>query len=111
MVLLKRATGALLPNAQGDVVIFANLATHKSPMAAAILTDIGAWFPVLPPYSPDLNPIAINRALSRTNGVHALIFAKLKTLIPKAAARTCDQLWQAAGPVCNLFKAPGYETN
>ena len=31
-------------------------------------------------------------------------FAKIKTLIRKAAARTFHQLWQAVGNVCNIFK-------
>jgi transposase len=91
---------------KGDVVILDNLATHRSPKAAAILKDIGAWFLFLPPYSPDLNPIE-------------MAFAKLKALIRKAAARTYDQLWKAVGQVCdlfteeecyNFFKAAGYET-
>jgi hypothetical protein len=43
----------------GDVIILDNLSSHKSPKAAAILRDIGAWFLPLPPYSPDLNPIEI----------------------------------------------------
>ena len=82
------------------------LAAHRSPRAAAILKDIGAWFLFLPPYSPDLNPIE-------------MAFAKLKALIRKAAARTYDQLWKAVGQVCdlfkeeecyNFFKAAGYET-
>jgi len=29
---------------KGDVVMLDNLATHRSPKAAAILKDIGAWF-------------------------------------------------------------------
>jgi transposase len=91
---------------KGDVVILDNLATHRSPKAAAILKDIGAWFLFLPPYSPDLNPIE-------------MAFAKLKAMIRKAAARTYDQLWKAVGQVCdlfkeeecyNFFKAAGYET-
>jgi len=91
----------------GDAVILDNLSSHKSPKAAAILRQIGAWFLFLPPYSPDLNPIE-------------MAFAKLKTLIRKAAARTYDDLWQAVGSVCdlfsdeqcyNFFKAAGYETN
>ena len=91
---------------KGDVVILDNLAAHRSPKAAAILKDIGAWFLFLPPYSPDLNPIE-------------MAFAKLKALIRKAAARTYDQLWKAVGQVCdlfteeecyNFFKAAGYET-
>ena len=39
---------------KGDVVILDNLATHKSPRAAAALKAIGAWFLFLPPYSPTL---------------------------------------------------------
>jgi hypothetical protein len=65
---------------KGDVVILDNLATHHSPKAAAILKDIGAWFPFLPPYSPDLNPVEINRAFTRTCGVNALMFARLKAI-------------------------------
>jgi hypothetical protein len=68
-----------------------------------VLKDIGCWFLPLPPYSPDLNPIEINRAFSRTNGVHALIFAKLQTLLRNAAARTHEDLWKAVGAVCDLF--------
>ena len=37
----------------GDVVILDNLSSHKSPKAAAMLQDIGAWFLPLPPCSPD----------------------------------------------------------
>ena len=49
-----------------------------------------------------------------------MAFAKIKTLIRKAAARTCEQLWQAVRNVCNIFKdeecynffkAAGYETD
>jgi len=52
---------------KGDVVILDNLSSHKSPKAAAMLREIGAWFLPLPPYSPDLNPIE-------------MAFAKLKTV-------------------------------
>ena len=44
----------------------------------------------LPPYSPDLNAIE-------------MAFSKLKTLVRKAAARTYDDLWRAAGQVCDIF--------
>jgi transposase len=92
---------------EGDVVILDNLSSHKSPKAAQLHRDIGAWFLFLPPYSPDLNPIE-------------MAFSKLKTLIRKAAARNYDQLWKAVGYVCNLFsheecynffKAAGYEAD
>ena len=91
----------------GDVVILDNLSSHKSPKAAEALRAVGAWFLFLPPYSPDLNPIE-------------MAFAKLKALIRKAAARTYDDLWKAAGTVCDLyspnecqnyFEAAGYEAN
>lgn len=96
----------LAPTLQaGDVVILDNLSSHKCPAAAAALREVGAWFLFLPPYSPDLNPIE-------------MAFAKLKTLLRKAAARSYDQLWAALGTACDLFtdeecynylKAAGYE--
>ena len=96
----------LAPTLQrGDVIILDNLSSHKSPKAAEVMRDIGAWFLFLPPYSPDLNPIE-------------MAFAKLKALIRRAAARTHDELWRAVGQVCdlfteqecaNFFRAAGYE--
>lgn len=44
----------------------------------------------LPPYSPDFNPIEI-------------AFAKLKALRRKAAARTCDALWDAVAIAKDAF--------
>ena len=101
-------TTQLVPTLKkGDVVILDNLSSHKSPGAARALKQVGAWFLFLPPYSPDLNPIE-------------MAFSKLKALLRKAAARTYDDLWQAAGHVCNLFteeeccnffRAAGYGTD
>jgi len=92
--------------APGDVIIIDNLSSYKSPKAAEVMKAAGEWFPFLPPYSPDLNPIE-------------MAFAKLKALIRRAAARTYDDRWRAVGHVCsffsekecyNFFKAAGYET-
>ena len=55
------------PGSFSDPPHLENLATHRSPKAAGILKDIGAWFLFLPPYSPDLNPIE-------------MAFAKLKAI-------------------------------
>jgi DNA-binding HxlR family transcriptional regulator/transposase len=67
---------------RSDVVILDNLNVHKSPRAAQALAlaKRGAWFLFLPKYSPHLNPIE-------------MAFAKLKTLLRKAKARTYDALW------------------
>lgn len=75
---------------RGDVVILDNLNVHKSPRAAKALAERGAWFLFLPKYSPDLNPIE-------------MAFAKLKTLLRKAKARTYEALWRAVGDICGLF--------
>lgn len=75
---------------RGDVVILDNLNVHRSPRAAEALAERGAWFLFLPKYSPDLNPIE-------------MAFAKLKTLLRRAAARTWDTLWRAIGNICDLF--------
>ena len=88
----------------GDVVILDNLASHKSPKAAAILKERGAWFLFLPPYSPDLNPIE-------------MAFAKLKAHLRARAVRSIDELWKAIGAITSLitveecinyFAAAGY---
>jgi transposase len=76
---------------RGDVVVLDNLNVHKSPRAAQALAERGAWFLFLPKYSPDLNPIE-------------QAFAKLKTLLRKAKARTYDALWRAVGDICGLFE-------
>jgi len=72
----------------GDAVIPDNRSGHKSPGGAQTVPDIAARFPLLPPYSPDLNPIE-------------MAFSKLKTLKPKgrgadlrsamAGRRTCPR--------------------
>ena len=50
----------------------------------------GARHLFLPPYSPDFNPIE-------------QVFAKLKALLRKAAARTIDDLWAAIAEAIELF--------
>ena len=65
---------------------------------------VGARLIFLPKYSPDLNPIE-------------QVFAKLKTLLRKAAARTVDAISAAIGQLlrrftpqecANYFKNAGY---
>jgi len=64
-------------------VVLDNLAAHKVDGVQAIKAA-GASILYLPPYSPDLNPIEP-------------LFAKLKALLRKAAARSRDALWAAIG--------------
>ena len=52
--------------------------------SAQAIAAAGASILYLPPYSPDLNPIE-------------QLFAKLKALLRKAAARTKDALWTVTG--------------
>ena len=75
---------------RGDVVIADNLSVHDSAVAKATLRQRGAWFLFLPQYSPDLNPIE-------------MAFAKLKSHLRKAAARTFDDLIAAIGDICDLY--------
>jgi transposase len=63
----------------GDTVILDNLSSHKRAGVQEAIEAVGARLVYLPPYSPDLNPIE-------------LAFAKLKTLLRKAAARTVSDL-------------------
>jgi transposase len=67
-----------------DVVVLDNLAAHKVEGVRQAIAAAGASILYLPPYSPDLNPIE-------------QLFAKLKALLRKAAARTKDELGQSIG--------------
>jgi transposase len=64
---------------EGDIVILDNLATHKTAGVTDLISAQGATVRYLPAYSPDLNPIE-------------LAFAKLKSHLRQAAARTLDEL-------------------
>ena len=77
---------------QGDVVIMDNLGSHKGRKVRAALRKVGARLIFLPPYSPDLNPIE-------------QVFAKLKTLLRKAAERTVEATWKRIGELLDAFNA------
>jgi transposase len=77
---------------RGDIVIMDNLGSHKGPAVRRALRAVGAKLFFLPPYSPDLNPIE-------------QVFAKLKTLLRKAAERTVTATWQRIGKLLDLFSA------
>jgi transposase len=70
--------------APGDVVVLDNLAAHKIDGVRQAIAAAGASILYLPPYSPDFNPIE-------------QLFAKLKALLRKAAARTKEELWSTIG--------------
>jgi transposase len=74
----------------GDVVIMDNLASHKSLAVRHAIRAAGAKLFFLPPYSPDLNPIE-------------QVFAKLKTVLRKADARTVEATWRRIGQILEQF--------
>ena len=76
--------------APGDVVVLDNLAAHKVDGVRQAIAAAGASILYLPPYSPDLNPIE-------------QLFAKLKALLRKAAARTKDELWSTIGRLLEAY--------
>jgi hypothetical protein len=57
-----------------------------------LIEAAGAQLRYLPPYSPDFNPIE-------------QLFAKLKAILRKIAARTVGTLWSAVGEILPLFSA------
>ena len=70
----------------GDVVILDNLGSHKGKAVRKAIRDVGARLVFLPKYSPDLNPIE-------------QVFAKFKTLLRKAGARTYEAISDACGKI------------
>ena len=88
----------------GDMVIVDNLQSHKRRAVRQAIRKAGAKLFFLPKYSPDLNPIE-------------QVFAKLKHLLRKAAARTNDAVCDTIGTLlqsytadecANYFKNSGY---
>jgi transposase len=74
----------------GDIVIMDNLGSHKGQIVRQLIRAAGAKLLFLPKYSPDLNPIE-------------QLFAKLKHLLRKAAARTLQAICAAIGKLLEAF--------
>lgn len=90
----------------GDIVVMDNLACHKRPGVRAAIEAAGCELRLLPPYSPDLNPIE-------------KAFSKLKAKLRAAGKRTVEALWDYLGKVLdeflpaecrNYFASCGYPT-
>jgi transposase len=89
----------------GDIVVMDNLPAHRRAEVGLAIAAAGAHLMYLPPYSPDLNPIE-------------MVFAKLKAVLRRAAARSLEALWGAiadalatftAEECVNFFAAAGYD--
>ena len=74
----------------GDVVVMDNLACHKRPGVRRAIEAAGCELRLLPPYSPDLNPIE-------------KAFSKLKARLRAVARRTVEALWEYLGRVLDEF--------
>src|SRR5207245_7241250 len=74
----------------GDIVIMDNLGSHKGKAVRQLIRAGGAKLFFLPKYSPDLNPIE-------------QVFAKLKHLLRKAAARTVEAICAVIGKLLGMF--------
>jgi transposase len=74
----------------GDVVVVDNLGSHKGAGVRPAIEAAGASLRYLPPYSPDFNPIEN-------------AFAKLKSALRTAAARSVEALWDVIGGLIGTF--------
>jgi transposase len=74
----------------GDIVVMDNLSSHKVAGVSQVIEACGAKVLYLPPYSPEFNPIE-------------QVFAKLKTLLRKAQARTSEALLSAIATLMQRF--------
>jgi transposase len=90
----------------GQIVVMDNLSVHKSGWVRDLIEERGCQLWLLPPYSPDMNPIEE-------------AFSKVKNLIRRMKARTLDALFAATagalGAVSEedalaFFEDCGYQT-
>jgi transposase len=88
----------------GDIVVMDNLPAHKGAAVRTLIETCGDSLLLLPPYSPDFNPIEN-------------AYAKFKSSLRKAAARTVQALESAIADAfeaftpdecANYFLAAGY---
>lgn len=80
-----------------DIVVMDNLPAHKTAAVRAAIARADAQLFLLPPYSPDMNPIE-------------MAFAKLKTLLRQAPERTVDGLWRRIGALLDQFTPANAQT-
>lgn len=87
-----------------DILILDGCSVHKSNLVLKTFEECGINVVFLPPYSPDLNPIE-------------LFWAKVKTFLKKAKARTRESLdkainsafdWVSTSDILGWFKHCGY---
>lgn len=74
----------------GDIVVMDNLPAHKGAAVRTAIEARGASLVLLPPYSPDFNPIEN-------------AYAKFKSQLRKAAARSVDTLEAAIADAFHSF--------
>lgn len=67
---------------RGQIVVMDNLSVHRGAWVRELIEERGASVVLLPPYSPDFNPIEE-------------AFSKIKHSLRKAKARTLDALFEA----------------
>ena len=90
---LAYVTRFLVPTLRpGDIVVIDTLGSHKGAAVRRAIRAAGAYLFFLPPYSPDLNPIE-------------QVFAKLKALLRKAAARSVEETCTTIGALLDEFTA------
>ena len=83
----------LAPSLQAEqVVVVDDLSAHKGERVRELVEERGAQLLYLPPYSPDLNPIEE-------------AFAKIKSLLRKAEARTREASVEAMGQAISAVSA------
>lgn len=73
----------------GDILIMDNMATHKSPTIIGLLKEMGIEVKLLPPYSPDLNPIE-------------KMFSQMKSHLKKWMKTATKSLCRLVGDALNL---------
>jgi transposase len=84
-------THILIPSLRpGQTVILDNLHSHKRPEVREAIEAAGCHLLLLPPYSPDFNPIE-------------LAFAKIKQYLRTAQSQTMDELEAAIGRAIDII--------
>jgi transposase len=87
----------------GDVVVMDNLSSHKRAAVRTAIEAVGAELRLLPPYSPDLNPIekAFSKLKAKLRGVEKRTIAALEHYLGEAldcfSPQECENYFVSCG--------------
>lgn len=89
----------------GDIIVMDNLSAHKAPLVRKLIAAMGAQVLLLPPYSPEFNPI--EKAWAKLKDLLRRSATLTREAFDRAFADAIDQI--TSGDLAGWIKHAGYQ--